>query len=95
MKTQKFEITGKLTRIGALEQHESKIGSVPFYTKKIIVETDETYPQTALVTLRGDAAKNFEYELGTRLRVWFNMKTFSTKTGGTGNALTAWQIKEV
>ena len=34
MKTQKFEITGKLTRIGALEQHESKIGSVPFYTKK-------------------------------------------------------------
>ncbi len=93
MNNQKFEIAGKVTYVGDLEPHESKIGGVPFYTKKIIIQTEETYPQTALVTLRGDYATGFAIEVGERLRVWFNLKIFTTKTGGTGNALTAWQIK--
>lgn len=93
MSNQKFEIAGKVTCVGEKEPHESKIGGVPFVTRKIIIQTDETYPQTALITLRGDYATGFEIEEGERLRVWFNMKTFTTKTGGTGNALTAWQIK--
>lgn len=93
MSNQKFEIVGKLTYVGDLERHESKIGGVHFNTKKIIIQTEETYPQSSLITLRGDAATGFGYELGTRLHVWFNMKTFTTKAGGTGNALTAWQIK--
>ena len=93
MQNQKFEIVGRLIHVGDLEPHESKIGAVPFNTKKIIIQTEETYPQTALITLRGDAATGFGYALGTRLHVWFNLKTFTTKAGGTGNALTAWQIK--
>lgn len=93
MNNQKFEIVGRVTYIGELEPHESKIGAVPFFTKKIIVETQETYPQTALITLRGDYAKGFPYEIGTNLHVWFNLKCFTTQSGAQGNALTAWQIK--
>lgn len=93
MNNQKFEIVGKVTYVGELEPHESKLGGVPFYTKKIIIQTEETYPQSALITLRGDYATGFEIELGERLHIWFNLKTFTTKAGGTGNALTAWQIK--
>ena len=86
-----MDFTGQIKHIGEVQQFETKTGSC--LSRDIVLETDEQYPTSACITLRNDLAQSFNYNIGQRVRVDFNLYARPNKEGNRYfNQLTAWRI---
>ena len=83
---------GVVTEIGAVKTHESKFEEgLWFEYRKIKVESTEKYPQSAYFTVRSQKLMNFPFSTGTRVKVFYNLKSYMTQYGE-GTALNAWDM---
>ena len=86
------EFIGLVTRIGEIEQFETKNGTTCL-TREIVVTTDEQYPRSASFTLRNDLAQSFSYHIGQRVRVNFDIDARPNRGGSRYfNQLKAWRV---
>mgnify|MGYP004650669595 CR=1 FL=1 len=84
---------GIVRELGPVETRESKWGVLPYQSRKVMVETQEKYPQSAYFVLRGDYL-NFPFEVGEKVIVYYNLRAFRTVQGTCGTCLTCWQITD-
>ena len=83
---------GIVKEIGEVKTHESKYEKgVYFAYRKIRVESEEKYPQSAWFTVRSQKLMNFPFEIGTKVRVYYNLKAYETEYGES-TGITAWDM---
>lgn len=83
---------GIVREVCDVETRPSKLEEGLYYEfRKIKVESEEKYPQSAYFTVRSQKLLNFPYELGTRVRVYYNLKGYTTQYG-VGTSINTWDI---
>lgn len=83
---------GIVKEICDVKTHESKYEEgLWFEYRKIKVESTEKYPQSAYFTVRNQKLMNFPYPIGTRVKVFYNLKSYTTQYGES-TALNAWDM---
>ena len=86
------EFIGFITRIGDIEQFDTKDGRKVF-SRDIVVTTDEQYPRSACFTLRNEQAQTFTLNIGQRVRVDFDIDARPNRDGSRYfNQLKAWRV---
>lgn len=85
-------LCGRVKEICDVEMHESRIaGGLPYLTRKVLVETEGKYPDSAYFVMRGDYV-NFPYDVDERVIVYYNLRGYTTDYGTHGTCLSAWQV---
>ena len=89
------EFIGFITRIGDIEQFDTKDGRKVF-SRDIVVTTDEQFPRSASFTLRNDLAQAFSLNIGQHVRVNFDIDARANRDGSRYfNQLKAWRITQL
>lgn len=87
-----MEIQGIVKSIGAVETNQSQDGH-SFDRRKVLIETVEEYPQSLLLSLKGDLATNFAAREGQLVKAYLKFRTFENKEHTARfNDIQAWRI---
>lgn len=83
---------GVVREVCDVETRPSKLEEGLYYeVRKIKVESEEKYPQSAYFTVRSQKLLNFPFHLGTRVKVFYNLKSYTTAYG-VGTSINAWDM---
>ena len=86
------EFTGRLVRIGQIEQFETSRGT-HVITREINLETDEQFPKSGCFTLRNELAQNFAHNIGETITVRYDITMRANKEQTRFfNQLNVWRI---
>lgn len=87
-----MQFIGKIQHIGEAETFTSK-NNIEVTSREIVLVTDEQYPRSACFTLRNELAQNFNYYIGQRLAIDFDINARPNRDGSRYfNQLTAWRV---
>ena len=85
------EFTGRLVRIGQIEQFETSRGTC--LTREINLQTDEQFPKSGCFTLRNELAQNFAHNIGETITVRYDITMRANKEQTRFfNQLNVWRI---
>lgn len=86
-----MQFIGKIQHIGEAETFRTQSGK-DITSREIVLVTDEQYPRSACFTLRNELAQNFNYYIGQRLAIDFDINARPNRDGSRYfNQLTAWR----
>ncbi len=91
-KKQVLTFEGTVKEVSRMYTHESRYEEgVYFEYRKIRVESEEKYTQSAWFTVRSQKLLNFPFEIGSKVRVYYNLKAYRTEYGES-TGVSAWDM---
>ena len=89
-----MEFVGIIVAVSNLEEKEGNAnqGFGQCY-RDVVVQTQEEFPKSICATLKGDAAQNFNFPEGSKVRVFFEPRVNQSKAiGKCFTSCHAWRI---
>lgn len=84
--------SGVVRHVGELETGTTSTGKV-YNNRAVRLETVEEFPQSVIVTLRGDKARDFALNIGSQVDAYLRFSTFQSKESGRFfNEINCWRI---
>ena len=95
IKTQFMEFVGIIVATSNLEEKSVSDSrqNINQCFRDVVVQTQEEFPKGICATLKGDAARNFDLTVGTKVRVFFETRVNQSKASGKWfTSCHAWRI---